>query len=163
MSNARLLGMLAACGAALGVTSAASAQPYVVNISGATLLRNLINAPAGTNDFVDVDGDGVTTPIPDQLAPYDVTAPFNANQYFQVQYRSVGSVNGLQELIDWGQTFAVGGDGVELDSADAGEGGWNNRTQYINAGVTHGDANGANPGAAPVRSLKSWPPRVLRR
>ncbi len=160
MSNARLFGMLAACGAALGASSATLAQPYLVNGSGATLLRNLLLAPAGTNDFVDVDLDGITTPIPDQLAPYDVTAPFNANQYFQVQYRSVGSVNGLQELIDWSQTFAVGGDGVEISSSVASEGAWNNRTFYVNAGVTQGDANGANPGAAPVRSLTDGTFRV---
>ncbi len=154
MKNNRLLGLVAAAGAALGVQSAASAQPYVVNISGATLLRNLLIAPAGTNDFVDVDNDGLSTPLPDQLAPYDVTAPFNTNQWFQVQYRGVGSVNGLQELIDFGQTFAVGANGVEITATNAAEGAWNNRTQYvIPGGGPTGDANNNNPGAAPIRSL----------
>ncbi|MBL0921991.1 MAG: hypothetical protein IBJ10_07665 [Phycisphaerales bacterium] len=153
MKNDRLLGLILAAGAALGASSGALAQPYLVNGSGATLLRNLLLAPAITNDFIDVDGDGITTPIPDQLAPYDVTPPFPANQWFHVQYRSVGSVNGLQELIDWGTSFATGANGVEISSAVASEGAWNNRTFYVNAGVTQGDANNNNPGAAPVRSL----------
>ena len=69
-----VIGMLALCGAAAG---AAKAQPYVVNISGATLQQNFFNALASTNDFLDVDGDGV---VQENVAPYDVNSPFNANQ-----------------------------------------------------------------------------------
>ena len=59
--------MLIAAGAMLGLTSVASSQskdgapvgPFVVNLSGATLQQNFFLAPASTNDFLDLDADGI--------------------------------------------------------------------------------------------------------
>ncbi|MBK7403347.1 MAG: hypothetical protein IPJ41_01615 [Phycisphaerales bacterium] len=144
----RVLGILAVCGAAAG---AANAQPFVVNVSGSTLQSGFFQALASTNDFLDVDGDGT---VQENLAPYDVSPPFNANQYWQIQYRGTGSGNGLAELVKWGETWAVGADCDEICSGDAAEGAYNNRTVYItNGGGPTGDAKLANPGAAPIRSL----------
>ena len=50
--NMQVFRLLAASGAALGFAAAASAQPSVINISGATLLENYVKAPASTNDFI---------------------------------------------------------------------------------------------------------------
>ncbi len=76
-----------------------------VNISGATLFKPFFEAPASTNDFIDVDGDGFfgydpnTFPFVDQLAPTFV--PGNPlTTVWAVQYRGVGSVNGLEEFIN---------------------------------------------------------------
>ena len=41
------------------ITGAASAQPYLINLSGATLLENFFSARASTVDFIDADGNGV--------------------------------------------------------------------------------------------------------
>lgn len=131
-------------GAAAG--SSALAQPFVVNISGATLQENFFRAPASTIDFLDLNASGT---IRDQLAPFDVTVPFLAQQYFQVQYRAVGSVNGLVELDTWGTTYAL--TNTDITAAFASRA-YNNRTRYINNGATEGPAVPTNPGAAPVRS-----------
>ena len=110
--------LLAVTGAAASV---ALAQPYVVNISGASLLENYVKAPASTNDFIDVDGDGrfgfdsVNFTV-DQLAPalsgssFNLTTPSNSNHYFVVQYRVTGSINGFNELTRWGSTFVTSGE-----------------------------------------------------
>jgi hypothetical protein len=152
-----LLGLIAT-GAAGSVASVSNAQPFLVNISGATLQQAYFEAFASTNDFLDVDANGVSTQIDPldpgiQLAPYDVTAPFNSGQYWQVQYRAVGSGNGLEELVAWGNTWAIGADGVEISSGSAAPA-LNNRTPYRTGGGLTGDFNINNPGAAPVRSLQ---------
>ena len=69
-SSMRLLGM-AACGLVGGVGSLAYAQPYVINLSGSTAAQSFLTAPALTNDFFDVDGNGVARVFNtnDQLAP----------------------------------------------------------------------------------------------
>lgn len=149
-----VLALLAACGMAVGVSQMASAQPFVVNVSGATLMENTIKAPASTNDYIDVDGDGTAGSLGsfsiDQLAPFGVN-PFVAGQWWCVQYRVVGSVNGLQELIDYGTTFATGAEGVEIAAITASLA-YYNRSLYINAGVSSAPFyNAANPGGAPVR------------
>ena len=145
---------------ALGLTGAAaslaSAQGTVINISGATLLENLVKAPASTNDYLDVDGDGfagIFSNGPDQLAPYDVVPPFPLSQRWTVQYRVVGSVNGFQELLDYGTSFVTtnGDPTSELSIIEASLA-YNNSVLYINAGAGTGDYNPANPGGAPNRS-----------
>jgi hypothetical protein len=94
---------------ALLVTSFAVAQPAYqehVNISGATLFENFFKDEASTHDWIDVDNDGywgfqVTNPfLTDQLAmdPWSTSDP---NAFWVVQYRGVGSGNGLAELVDW--------------------------------------------------------------
>ncbi len=149
------LKLFVAMGLAGAAASMAHAQGTVVNISGATLQENLVKAPASTNDYLDLDGDGIAGIFsngPDQLAPYDVQPPFPASQYFTVQYRAVGSINGFQELLDYGTSF-VTNDGVTGDirilTATTA---YNNSVLYINAGLGVGDYNPANPGGAPNRS-----------
>jgi hypothetical protein len=107
--NQMALMLTAACGAAFGITQGACAQPYVVNTYGATLLTNLLTGSQVNNDFIDVDGDGNSTStngVPDNLTQsltaVTPTSGFIPSNYIVHQYRSVGSVNGLQELIDWG-------------------------------------------------------------
>ncbi|MFM9996421.1 MAG: hypothetical protein ACKVU4_11555 [Phycisphaerales bacterium] len=156
--NRRLL-RLVACGLAGTAASAAWAQPYVINLSGATLLENFIKAPAATNDYFDIDGDGACRncipAVTDQLAPFGLppapgTPP--ANQFWMVHYRAVGSVNGFQELVDFGRIFATGADGVEIFSSVASKA-FHNRTQYVSNGVSSNAIfNAGNPGGAPVRS-----------
>ncbi len=93
---------------ALLVLPAARAQTIYggeVNISGATLFRDFFAAPASTNDFIDVDGDGFAgynptmPPFVDQLAqPYTC---YGWSGWWLVQYRGVGSGNGLAEFVDY--------------------------------------------------------------
>lgn len=79
-----------------------------VNITGATLFRAFFEAPASTNDFIDVNGDGCfgfdADPQPgdpcfpntvDQLAP----SIQSATPYWIVQHRSVGSLKGFEEFV----------------------------------------------------------------
>jgi hypothetical protein len=149
------------------VASVASAQPFVVNTFGATLLENLFISPAVTNDFLDVDGDGNATRLnglPDNLAtqlPGSASVGFVPGNYFVHQYRAIGSVNGLQELLDWGgrrttppfgpyattDQFTVG---MRLDAAPTGRA---NRVVFVTNGVGSGQwFNLANPGGVPFRS-----------
>jgi len=179
--------MLIAAGAIVGLAAAAVGQdkgkdgvpqgPYLVNVSGATLLRALYVTPALANDFCDVDGDGLVTPTVDQLAPAGgCPAPFPSTQYFQIQGRSTGSVNGLRELRDWYGTYACVADigapgdpgyvGGDLPIIAASEGAWHNRIQYIltPAGLppqlVSPPGNPLNPGGAPVRSTRDGTYRV---
>ncbi|MCA9278666.1 MAG: hypothetical protein H6815_10800 [Phycisphaeraceae bacterium] len=144
-----------ACGLAGSVASVASAQtaPFLINGSGATLLQALFEAPASTNDFIDVDGDTITG---EQLAPTDLSFPWLPDQYWQVTYRIVGSGNGLAELRDWGFTYAT------LPDGDPGNGTFNcsfsdksiwNREAFCLQGAGQPISVGANPGGTPVRSL----------
>ena len=153
-----LLGLVA-LGLVGGVVGVAQAQPYLINISGATAQQNYFKAAASTNDFLDVDGDGVFSPTVDNLAPFKVAAPYAANHRWTVQYRAVGSGNGLAELVQWGQTFATAAGDIPFNTA--ADGGFNNLTAYINAGATTGPANLLNPGAAPNTSTTTGVPSVL--
>ncbi len=81
-------------------------QPPVhqVNISGATLFVDFFRAPASTNDYIDVDGDGFYgyhdyPPYVDQLASTYTTSGWST--YWAVLYRGVGSGNGLSDLVTW--------------------------------------------------------------
>ncbi|MBO6513873.1 MAG: hypothetical protein JJ974_07920, partial [Phycisphaerales bacterium] len=151
MTNIQKLSlMVAACGAA---TSVASAQPFGVNGSGATLLEALFKAPANTLDFIDADGDGITQ---EQLAPFDSTPPFISNQHWQFTYRVTGSGNGFAEMRDWGTVFATEDDldpmnlTLNSDEADAA---YFNTQLFVAAGITQGAADSSNPGATPYRTL----------
>ncbi|MEM9374088.1 MAG: hypothetical protein AAGA55_10640, partial [Planctomycetota bacterium] len=146
LSNAQKIGLVvAACG------GAASAQPFAVNGSGATLLEALFSAPANTLDFIDADGDGI---VQEQLAPFDASFPFLSSQQWQFTYRVVGSGNGLAELRDWGTLFSSANDGdasnLTLNSSFA-DASYYNSQLFVNAGLTQGAANGANAGATPFR------------
>ncbi len=93
-----IVGLLAACGMAGSV----NAQPQEVTISGATLLETFLTAPASTNDFIDLDGDGVsgsTNADNEQLANTGSSiANANSSDYFIIQYTAVGSGNGIADL-----------------------------------------------------------------
>ena len=76
-----------------------------VNISGASLFFDFFKAPASTNDFIDADGDGrfgfnesgSGGWFVDQLA--EEWEP--ATTWWAVQYRGVGSGNGLAEFVSY--------------------------------------------------------------
>jgi len=151
--------VLAAAGAAIGIQGVATAQPFVINISGATLLQNFVSSEGSTNDFIDVDGDGdFGSGDVDQLATGPISGgSFPAGTWWVVQYRIVGSVNGFQELVDWGRSnWATGIDtGPELLASNATDGAIHNRQTYITAGVASNPIyNANNPGGAPVRSFQ---------
>lgn len=158
-------------------------RPFVINVSGATLMEAFIRAPASTNDFLDVDGDGRTVPNQiDNLAAVLPTNPYNSSLWWIVNYRVVGSVNGYQELLDFGAGCNSNADiGINPQDPD-GAGplppvalvqntaanlssdvmtlGYVNGTAYAGAS---GDPSGAasalwnanNAGAAPVRTYCS--------
>ena len=153
--NGRPALMLAVCGTVACMASAARGQ-VVINQSGATLLETFLKAPAASNDYFDVDGDGFARVFGtnDQLAPFALPpAPgFGQNlQHWIIQYRSVGSVNGFQELVDFGTTFVTTADNVEIFSSKASKS-FHNRTQFIaNQLPSNAIFNSANPGGAPVR------------
>ncbi len=143
---------LAAMGLVGGVATVATAQPFVINVSGATLLENFSRVPASTNDWLDVDGDGVAGSLGslsiDQLAPA-VIDPFSASTRWTVQYRATGSINGFNELTQWGSSFAT----LPADIAVAGaSNAYYNGDRYIFAGVLEAPSNSGNPGGAPVTS-----------
>jgi hypothetical protein len=143
---------LAAMGLVGGIATVATAQPFVINVSGATLLENFSRVPASTNDWLDVDGDGVAGSLGslsiDQLAPATID-PFSPNARWAVQYRATGSINGFNELTQWGSTFAT----LPADIAVAGaSNAYFNGDRYILAGVLESPSNAGNPGGAPVTS-----------
>ncbi|MFZ4573614.1 MAG: hypothetical protein ACOYN0_04405 [Phycisphaerales bacterium] len=147
--------LLAAAGACAGTASAQIGG--VVNISGASLLQSFVQAQASTNDFIDVDGDGISgylgtfiNNFPDQLAVGGPLGLDNAgvleDQELVVQYRVTGSVNGLIELVRFGRPVFVTSDANTTDfltgipGAAQAQGGTNpgfastafhNRAQYI--------------------------------
>ncbi|MBK9118514.1 MAG: hypothetical protein IPM18_02780 [Phycisphaerales bacterium] len=77
-----------------------------VNFSGATLFRPFFFSPATTNDAIDVDGDGFfgfnpgQPPFVDQLAA-EYGGAASLGTFWAVSYRSVGSINGFGEFVDW--------------------------------------------------------------
>ncbi|MDX9912053.1 MAG: GC-type dockerin domain-anchored protein [Phycisphaerales bacterium] len=144
----RNLSILAACGLACGM---ATAQPFSVNITGATAQRAFFrDSLAQGNEFLDVNGNSVTG---DNLIPFDVTAPFASNHWWQLQYRAVGSGNGLAELLAWGDSYVTTADGVDLDVTRAADGASVNGTLYYTGTATTGPYQANNPGGAPNRSL----------
>ncbi len=167
MQNRALLGLVAA-GLAGGVASVATAQPFLINISGATAQSTFLRAPASTNDFIDADADGNTTennPFASQLAPsinFGLSDPLaTPNLYWVVTYREVGSVNGFANLVAWGQDFTIYGDMTTSDMTTPDETNLDstgvddavvNRVVYIDSTVPVGDSNINNPGAHPFRS-----------
>ncbi|MFG0327886.1 MAG: dockerin type I repeat-containing protein [Phycisphaerales bacterium JB037] len=144
MNQKKNLLCIAACGMAGGLVSVAGAQPFQVSGSGATLLQALLEAPAATNDFIDVDGDGISagqgTGV-DQLAPDDCSFPFAADQHWQLNYRIIGSANGFVELADWSFTPAFSPDGISPDAqlntltGEFSDKSIMNRFAFVNAGV----------------------------
>jgi hypothetical protein len=146
--------MLAALGLVGSVAGLANAQPYAITLSGATLLENFLKAPASTNEFIDINGNTV---LKEQLAPtWTPAGGFNANQWWVTGYRAVGSVNGFQELVDFGDVFVTTVDGVDLKSTVASKA-FAGTVQYINNGASSNAAyfNAQNPGALPNRAANN--------
>ncbi|MBL0927145.1 MAG: hypothetical protein IBJ11_05765 [Phycisphaerales bacterium] len=160
-SSRLAVALCAVAGTAVGVNGAPGdpapqpGVPFLVNISGATLQQNFFLSLASTNDFLDVDGDGNSIPlngVVDQLAPAGLN-PFNANAYWQIQYRATGSVNGFIELRDFGVTPATVAGGSQLRNVGL-DGAWLNRTQFFVGPPTSsltGPFNNGNPGSVPLR------------
>ncbi len=154
-----ILTLVAAAGMAASATQSAKAQA-VVNISGATLFENFFKSQASTNDFIDVNGDGIAGKFSSgtiqDMSPYYLP-PSPANQQWTVQYRATGSGNGLAEFVSFGQTFVTTADGVDLKSANAENAYYCGvKWKDLATGLT-GIANTGNGGAAPVRSTMDAP------
>jgi hypothetical protein len=97
-----------ACSAHAQTCSVITLQPGggEVSIAGATLFVDFVISPSSTHDWIDADGDGCSTEFckgfpgqpADQLGtPW--SPGFGGSSFFEVQYRSVGSVNGYREFI----------------------------------------------------------------
>ncbi|HEY4330057.1 MAG TPA: dockerin type I repeat-containing protein [Phycisphaerae bacterium] len=106
-----------------------------VTISGSTAFASFFQAPGSTNDWIDVNNDGILgfnplgssgglIPFVEQIAPAVTLSANNsvasyavfsnlsgaANAaYMSVQYRGVGSVNGLVELVNYALNGALPG------------------------------------------------------
>ncbi|MFN0011576.1 MAG: hypothetical protein ACKVS8_08020 [Phycisphaerales bacterium] len=157
LSPRALLSFVAA-GCAGGLASIAVAQPTLINISGATLLENFVSAPASTNDFIDVDGNGISGQLQtgiQQLAPQAPPVfPFPAGAFWSLNYRSIGSINGFRELQNFGRTFvttdAFDVAGIRMAGTSAA---YYNTLRYVtNSATASVHANTGNPGALPIRS-----------
>lgn len=161
-ANRRMLLVAGLAGAAAGIAGAGN-DTYLINGSGATLLEALFNAPASTNDFIDVDADGLIAIDGDQLAPANPSPVGAADAWWIMTYRVVGSGNGFAEMRDWGPIPAVAPD---LDAAnltfnsDFSDSSLFNRAEFVIAGITQPLADSANPGATPVRAFTDGTYRV---
>jgi hypothetical protein len=168
--------LLTACGTTLGLASAAVAgAPFQLNISGATLLENLIESAGATNDWLDIDNDNqagsLGSLLVDQLARSydpnnlptnfpgpDAGEPSFANYHWVVTYRAVGSINGLQELIDFGSTnlgptFVTTDSVTDIVDTAATDMYWNRNRFWQGGGATVDNSlyESDNPGGLPTR------------
>jgi hypothetical protein len=153
----RIIAAAVAVGAIVG--GSAFAQPtyqHQVNISGATLFANFFSAPAGTNDWIDVNGDGIWGYNPSNYqTPQQLALDWNlsGSTYFCVQTRGVGSGTGFAELENWyNLSPTVDGEqattyyGGVTDNSFINQEKWGNATGYIPGG--YGSATHA--GTCPV-------------
>ncbi len=126
------------------------------------MLENYVRSPASTNDFIDVDANGISGSLGSgiqQLATTTSGGTFSPALKWIIQYRVTGSVNGLKELIQFGSPFSATGNdgnaagiigqrpsaGVLGDATTA----YQNRVTYIASGADTGVYNLGNPGGAP--------------
>lgn len=138
MTSRKLVACAAVAGLAVGAMSSKVAQAGQVVISGATLFVDFFKAPGSTNDYIDVDGNGVAGSLGSltvqQLCP----------GLWDVVVRGVGSGNGLKDLMDWGYPSPLGTpvvyDLVTGKPTDAVY----NRVPWITSGVFGGAANPLN-------------------
>jgi hypothetical protein len=152
----------------------AAADPVQVNISGATLFANFFSKEASTNDFINVDNDQAWADttycdyadchwVPfagflscpcdyisyvDQLAAsFDPPGSCNlpASAWWLVNYRGVGSGNGLAELRSWVLSGAI----PQVPPSDYG---YLNRAKYSELGACLGVAgcSGLAPNCTPL-------------
>lgn len=131
-TNMLLAGL--AAGGALALV--APAQQRQVNGAGATLFVDFFRFPACTNDFIDVDGDGIFggidtdgDGIPDSADDLARQSPVLwSTSWWIFQYRSVGSVEGFTEFLE----FQACGD---LPESVPSERGIINRNDFAITGV----------------------------
>ena len=163
--NVKMAVILGLVGTAGGV---AAAQPAPVVVTGSTLFESFFGAaPQATIDAIDANHDGIARLTADpsvtlgvqQLAPTGVN-PFSG--YWAVEYRSVGSGNGLAELVNFGTRFSFNSNDIANTQSATGPGllpgldnAYCNRTKFYNGNATGpvaGLYNAANPGGHPFRS-----------
>ena len=97
--------IVAAAGLAVGTGGIALAAGTVVNMSGATLLQNFCIKPAAYNDFIDVDGNGISGNLGTGIQGLAPAADING--YWVFVYRSSGSGNGFRDLVNHGLAFDI--------------------------------------------------------
>ena len=138
---------------AAACAASASATPnYLINISGATLFEPFFLATGSTTDTIDIDADGLVVEFPltnDQLAPNITSGTLGStNAHWAVQYRAVGSGNGLANLVSFGQTPATAAGDGDLGYPDPGR---LNRASFSdeNGVIQNGLGNASNPGNSP--------------
>jgi hypothetical protein len=131
-------------------TATYSVAQNQVNVSGATLFTNFFSGNAATNDWIDVDGDGLygfdpyNLDLPDQLArTWNST---NIENRWLVTTRGMGSGTGLKDMLNWNYSAPVAGSLFAVPS-DAS---YVNRTMYYQSSGALAAANPANPGSAPI-------------
>ncbi len=77
------------------------AKTNEVNGSGATLFSGFFESVSQGSDFIDMDGDGITTDL--DIPTVDLVFPNGGNPgVYNTQYVGVGSGNGFQNLVDYG-------------------------------------------------------------
>jgi hypothetical protein len=166
MKKINVFALIACAG---GCVCAANAQTGVVNVSGATLLENYVKSNASTNDYIDVDRNGVAGWLRNGIQQLAPSGPSNLTQPLAVQYRVTGSVNGFVELTSFGAGRGITNNATDGTDAgllrgarpSAGITNGNSTTSYFNrttfittptgqptAGT--GTYNLANPGGSPV-------------
>ncbi|MEO0513266.1 MAG: GC-type dockerin domain-anchored protein [Planctomycetota bacterium] len=154
----RIGALIAVC----GIASSVSAQPTLLNISGATLYQEFLESAAATNDFLNVDGDsdavGNPITIGDQLAPGSISS---LGGIWAVHYTAVGSGNGIRDLDRVGAANPSGNGFVKGTASNPIDGtftsvseGRANRATFISGGsLVTPPAVAANPRGYAVRSL----------
>jgi hypothetical protein len=133
--------------ALLGLAAGSALATSQVNISGATLFADFFQSYASTNDYIDVDHNGVygfdiwNLATPEQLAPTSWKSP---TAWWDVIYRGTGSGQGLAEIINYCRRAP----GMEIGNpSDVST---INRSKFWDGSKAVGDANPANPANAPT-------------
>jgi hypothetical protein len=129
--------------------------PFLITITGATLQQTLFTSQASTNDYIDLDRDGISGSTTannerlNNLQPVGTAGGTNAGtqNFLNTYYRAVGSVNGVVELASYGSSFRRTPATLTLTGVNPG---FYNRQQIITNGVIQavGNANAANPGGS---------------
>ena len=156
--------IVAAAGLAVGTGGIALAAGTVVNMSGATLLQNFCIKPAAYNDFIDVDGNGISGNLGTGIQGLAPAADING--YWVFVYRSSGSGNGFRDLVNHGLAFDItpAGDDIGICGAPIApeadgtptsrppDNAYQNRVLFISAGVTQSSYQPLNSGGHPNRT-----------
>jgi hypothetical protein len=125
-----------------------------ISISGSTAFKSFFQSPGSTNDFIDVNNNGIagfnnSDPFVEQLAPNvaslsstptytvgDISGVNNVAQW-AVQYRGTGSVNGISELVNYNLSGAL-----PANNADGNPSYLNRTTVSTGGGSNYNGAGG---------------------